>query len=107
MTRKAIHILVVVALLFGAATFAPTAQATQFWRFITYYDGCGANMTVVGTATRDCSGNWTYSGQQSGHWKDVNDVSCTGGPLEYEYVYEYCGGSWVQISLNDLGACSC
>ena len=107
MTRKSIHILIAATLIFGATTFSPTVQATQFWRFVTYLDGCGANTYIVGTATRDCSGHWTYSGQQSGHWMDVNDVSCTGAPVEYEYFYEYCGGTWVPVAAEDFGVCSC
>lgn len=105
MTKKLIHALIAAVVLFGSLTFAPTAHATTYWRFITYYEGCGANTYVVGTATRDCSGTWSYSGQQSGHWKDVVDVSCTGGPEEHEWWYEYCGGNWVAVDW--IGECSC
>ncbi len=97
MTRKLLHTLVAVVVLLGAISFAPTAQATQFWRFINYYEGCDGNLTLVGTATRNCSGTWTYSGQQTGDWKEVNDVSCSGPPVEYAYFYENCNGNWVLV----------
>jgi hypothetical protein len=95
MVRRSVNILVAVAVLVSAVTFAPPAQAMVYWRFVNYYD---ANMNYVGSATRDCSGQWTYSGQQSGRWKEENDVSCWGPPIEHAYYYEYCNGNWVPVS---------
>lgn len=105
MTRKVIHTVFAIVVLLGATTFAPPAQAVQFWRFINYYDGCDGNLTLVGTATRNCSGTWSYSGTQSGHWREINDVSCSGPPVEYTYNYEYCNGNWVLV--DELGGCTC
>lgn len=105
MTRKLIHVLVALTVLLGATTFAPTANALSWWRFINYYEGCYGSLVLVGTATRNCSGVWSYWGQQSGDWKDVNDVSCTGSPIEYGYFYEYCNGNWVPV--DEIEGCPC
>jgi hypothetical protein len=103
MRKSTLLALVAVALL-AALTVVPNAAASPpYSRSVYYYEGCGESAVLVGTAYRDCGGHWTYDGQQSGDWKEVEDVECYGNEYFDDY-YEWCNGQWVHVSYPD---CSC
>jgi hypothetical protein len=81
----------------------PMDASPGYLRTITYYVGCAGSETAVGGATRDCEGHWSYWGQQSGEWKEVDDESCGNGENFTDY-YVFCNGQWIQVSYVD---CPC
>ena len=105
MFRRSLYALIALTVLLGATTFAPTAiAAPPYYRFVTYYEGCAANAYAVGWATRDCNGHWTYEGQQSGHWKEVEDVGCYNSD-DFIDDYQLCNG--VYVHADGIGECTC
>jgi hypothetical protein len=94
-------------LFFTAVLFVFAMPAFAREELTVYYDGCGVSSYWVGEKLRSCAGGTTYTGQQSGHWKEVSWYDCSSGELVYFY-YEYCGGQWVPVSASAfLGPCSC
>ena len=105
MARRSLHALVALIVLLGATTFAPAAHASPgYIRLVTYYEGCGSSAYAVGWATRDCNGNWTYTGTQAGHWKEVEDVGCETSDDIINY-YQLCNGVWHHEDA--IAECTC
>ena len=70
----------------------PTTQALpRDWWMETYYD-CAMN--VVGYHYFDCYGHHTYSGSQTGVYKEYYQEECAGNPVEYSWWYNN-NGTWV------------
>lgn len=102
--KKNLFLMLAVATLVTAFAVVPDAAAAPpYTREVYYYVNCGGYSEVVGTAYRDCTGHWTYDGQQSGDWKEVIDIECYGNEFFIDY-YEYCNGQWVHVPYVD---CSC
>jgi len=89
-----------------AALMPPVpAYAVNYETAIDYWTGCDATYTYLGDAYQDCSGNWTYSGSQNGEWKRVMVWNCNTEMLISTLYYHYCGGAWVLVNPNEMGAC--
>lgn len=89
-----------------AALMPPVpAYAVNYEYEIDYYTGCDATFTSVGEADQDCNGNWSYYGTQAGDWKREIKTNCNTEIIVSVLYYHYCGGTWVLINPNQLGAC--
>lgn len=74
---------------------------------VLYYEGCPRQTPAVGWRHYGCfHGSW--SGQQGGHWKEVQSMTCETAEESYEY-YEFCNGGWNQVSQSYFwaGQCGC
>jgi len=74
---------------------------------IYYYTGCSGTLTYVGHAHKYCGlSGWTYTGQQSGDWAQVETYDCD--TLEFKTTYyHYVNGVAYVVSQATFEAGIC
>lgn len=101
---------ITLAVLFAVSLFPLPVEAGPIYGYhITYWDGCGASMTLAGTEDYLCSGASLYNGTQDGHWMTQQDEYCDTGTWLSMQVWEKCNGVWVASTASafNSGTCSC
>ena len=91
-----------VVLFTGSAIYVPPAQAVGYDNWYIYYD---ASFAEIGWWNRNCSGQISSSGSQTGAWKEwtLNECFPPGGSSST--YFQYCSGEWVEVPYLGANAC--
>jgi hypothetical protein len=100
--RRLIFAISMVAVLALSSSFTPSAMALPPMTVTDYYD---SGMNNIGTAVRDCAGQYQSWGTLCGEWKEVEWINCLTGERFYT-DYQYCSGAWVQVGTLGDSVCS-